>query len=195
MDFEAGYKDNEVVLPSGVVLGQGLGLILRELTLDAATVRNFDDLPIPFRALASDLVSGEPVVLDSGDLALAIRASMSAPGVFAPVVVDGRPLVDGGLVGNVPVQVMRDMGVDIIIAVDVEFPLYELDELRSVVDVSAQALTILIRKETQRQLALLGAGDVLLTPAIGEFSRRPISPRSRSCSNRAPTPSQCTPTG
>ena len=104
-----------------------------------------------------------------GDLAQAMRASMSAPGIFAPVSFDGRLLVDGGLGGNVPVETMRRMGVDIIIAVDVEFPLFEPDQLNSALDISAQMLTILIRNQTQQQLRTLEPGDFLLRPELGQF--------------------------
>ncbi|MDH4108078.1 MAG: patatin-like phospholipase family protein [Gammaproteobacteria bacterium] len=167
--FTLGIRDGEVQLPKGLIQGQKLGLILRELTIDAAAVRDFDELPIPFRAVASDIATGEMVELAEGDLALSMRASMSAPGIFAPVVVDGRTLVDGGLVGNVPVDTIRDMGVDIVIAVDVEFPLYEPEQLASALDITAQMLTVLIRKETRRQLATLNEQDFLIRPDLGQF--------------------------
>jgi NTE family protein len=169
MNLELGLRDGEVLLPKGLVQGQRLGLILRELTLHVAEVDDFDRLPIPFRAVASDITNGEAVVMGSGDLAIAIRASMSAPGVFAPVRFDGKLLVDGGLVGNVPVEAMRAMGVDVIIAVDVEFPLLEPDELQSAISISEQMLTILIRKETARQLEMLADSDFLIRPELGEF--------------------------
>jgi NTE family protein len=107
--------------------------------------------------------------MESGDLALAIRASMSVPAALAPVRVDGRLLVDGGLVGNLPVDIVREMGVDVVIAVDVEFPLYAPDELHSAINISEQMLTILIRKETLRQIEKLGDDDVLVTPQLGTF--------------------------
>ena len=167
--FELGYRDGELLLPRGVIQGQKLDLILRELTLDASHVRDFDKLPIPFRAIASDIGRGEPYVMGSGDLAMAIRASMSVPAAFAPVRLDGRLLVDGGIVGNLPVDVMRTMGVDIVIAVDVEFPLYREDELDSALTISEQMLTILIRKETLRQIDSLGQNDVLIRPDLGIY--------------------------
>ena len=120
---EIGVRDGELALPMGLIEGQDLALILREQTIDVSLVDDFDELPIPFRAVATDIESGEPHVMGDGDLAMAIRASMSVPAVFAPIVVDDRLLVDGGIVKNLPVDVMQDMGVDIIIAVDVEFPL------------------------------------------------------------------------
>lgn len=169
IQFTLGLSEGELKLPRGFVHGQKLGLILREKTLGVSGIDDFDDLPIPFRAVASDIASGEAYVIGSGDLALAMRASMSAPGIFAPVEIEGRSLVDGGLIGNVPVDTIRSMGVDVIIAVDVEFPLYEPEQLESALDITAQMLTVLIRKETRRQLDTLGPRDILIRPALGQL--------------------------
>jgi len=169
IDFELGLNQGRLQLPLGLIQGQKLGLILRSLTTQVAHVTDFDDLPIPFRAVASDIETGEAVVMSEGDLTLAMRASMSAPGIFAPVIIDGRPLVDGGLAGNVPVQAMKAMDVDVIIAVDVEFPLYRAEQLDSALGITAQMLTILIRKETQRQLESLDDNDILIRPELGNF--------------------------
>jgi NTE family protein len=169
IDFELGLNEGRLELPMGLIQGQKLGLILRNLTTPVAHLQDFDDLPIPFRAVASDIETGEAYIMAEGDLPLAMRASMSAPGIFAPVVVDGRTLVDGGLSGNVPVEAIRQMDVDVIIAVDVEFPLYPAEELESALDITAQMVTILIRKETRRQLESLDADDVLIRPELGDF--------------------------
>lgn len=168
--FELGIRDGHLLLPQGVVQGQRLDLVLRALTIDSSHIDDFDELAIPFRAVASDLVSGEVHVMGEGDLALAIRASMSVPGAFAPVQVDGRLLADGGLVGNLGVEVMEQMGVDVIIAVDVEFPLYAEDALVSAVGISEQVLTILIHKETLRQIERLDENDILIQPELGIFA-------------------------
>lgn len=168
--LELGIRGTKLLLPKGVIQGQKLDLLLRELTLRASHIENFDDLPIPFRAIASDIAAGEAVVIGSGDLAMSIRASMSVPAIFAPVEIDGRLLVDGGLTGNLPVNVMQAMDVDIIIAVDVEFPLYSTDELGSVLAITEQMLTILIRKETLRQIAMLGESDILIRPELGTYA-------------------------
>lgn len=170
INHELGLRDGELLLPMGVIQGQKLDLLLRELTAHVAHIEAFDDLPTPFRAIASDVVSGDALVMDRGDLAIAIRASMSVPGVFAPARVGDRLLVDGGLVGNLPIDVMRTMDVDIIIAVDVEFPLYPADELDSVLAVSEQMLTILIRRDTLRQIESLAASDILIRPELGLFA-------------------------
>lgn len=169
VQFELGVKEGKLHLPKGLIEGQKLNLILREELLHVSRIENFDDLPTPFRAIASDIETGERYVMSRGDLALAVRASMSAPGIFSPVVVDGRTLVDGGLTGNVPVDVIKAMDVDIVIAVDVEFPLYPLEQLHSALAITEQMLTILIRKETLRQLSGLGENDVLIRPDLGEY--------------------------
>ncbi|HET6534889.1 MAG TPA: patatin-like phospholipase family protein [Sphingomicrobium sp.] len=169
IDFELGLNGGSLELPMGLIQGQKLGLILRNLTTPVAAVKDFDELPIPFRAVASDIETGDAYIMSEGDLPLAMRASMSAPGIFAPVVVDGHTLVDGGLSGNVPVEAIRQMDVDVIIAVDVEFPLYPAEELESALDITAQMLTILIRKETRRQLETLDEDDILIRPDLGDF--------------------------
>ncbi|MEX2126267.1 MAG: patatin-like phospholipase family protein [Woeseia sp.] len=169
VDFELGLNRGRLQLPKGLIQGQQLSPLLRELTLDVAHISDFDELPTPFRAVASDIETGESVVLSEGDLTLAIRASMSAPGIFAPVIVDGRMLVDGGLVGNLPIETIKEMGVDVVIAVDVEFPLYSREELDSAVGITSQVLTILINKETQRQIEELDEDDILIRPQLGNF--------------------------
>jgi NTE family protein len=170
INFELGYRDGDLLLPKGAIQGQKLDLLLRELTLHASHTGDFDELPIPLRIIASDIVTGDAVVMSGGDLALSIRASMSVPAVFAPVQIDGRWLVDGGVVGNLPIDVMKTMDVDVIIAVDVEFPLYNADELDSVLAISEQMLTIVIRKETRRQIEAMSASDVLIRPKLGTYA-------------------------
>ncbi len=175
IDLEIGFGDGELKLPQGVIQGQQLDLLLRRLTLEKSNVQNFDDLAIPFRAIATDLVSGNAVVIGEGDLARAIRASMSVPGAFAPVEMDGKLLVDGGLTGNLGIGVMQSLGVDVIIAVNVEFPLYTVDKLDSAVAISEQVLTILVVNETRRQIALLSADDILILPELGELGSSDFS--------------------
>ncbi len=170
INFELGLRGSDLQLPKGVIQGQKLDLLLRKLTLNASHISDFDELPIPFRAVASDIVAGEAVVLDGGDLSKAIRASMSVPGVFAPARIDGKLLVDGGLTGNLPINVIKAMNVDIVIAVDVEFPLYKSEELVSALTISEQMLTILMRKETLRQIETLTDADVLIRPELGIYA-------------------------
>src|SRR5688572_24220470 len=168
--FPLGLKGRKFRLPRGLVQGQKLTQILRGLTLPVAQIQNFDDLAIPFRAVATDIVTGDRVVIDHGDLTTAMRASLSAPGVFAPVENEGRMLVDGGLSSNLPVDVAREMGVDVLIVVDCGFPLLERNKLDSVATVSQQMLAILIRHNTTEQRKTLTDRDVLIDPALGDFS-------------------------
>ncbi len=168
--FPLGFHDWHVVLPRGLIQGQRLTETLRRLTLPVARIDNFDDLPTPFRAVATDLETGDAVVMGSGDLTTAMRASLSAPGVFAPVERDGHLLVDGGIADNVPVDIARAMGVDIVIVVDVGFPLLPRQQLNSVPVISNQMLAILIRRNAQQQLATLTAKDVLIQPQLGGAS-------------------------
>lgn len=170
INFELGLRGGELLLPMGIIQGQKLDLILRDLTVKVSHIADFDDLPIPFRAIATDIERGESYVMGEGDLAKAIRASMSVPAIFAPAEIDGRVLVDGGITANLPVDVIRDMDVDIVIAVDVEFPLYSADELDSALAVSEQMLTILMRRETLRQIDTLTEQDILIRPALGIFA-------------------------
>ena len=121
--FPLGLRGGHVVLPRGLIQGQRLIETLRRLTLPVARISDFDQLPTPFRAVATDLETGEAVVMGSGDLTSAMRASLSGPGVFSPVEREGRLLVDGGIADNVPVDIARAMGVDVVIVVDVGFPL------------------------------------------------------------------------
>ena len=169
-ELEAGWRDGAPVFPSGAVQGQKLGLLLRRLMLDASRTARFDELPIPFRAVATDIVSGERVVFSEGDIVMAVRASMAVPAVFAPAEIDGRILVDGGIVDNVPVDVVREMGADVVIAVDVGSPLLTRDELRTPITVAYQMISVLIQEKTNRSIASLGAGDVLIVPPLGSFS-------------------------
>ncbi len=168
--FPLGFRDGHVVLPRGLIQGQRLTETLRRLTLPVARISNFDDLPTPFRAVATDLENGDAVIMDSGDLTTAMRASMSAPGVFAPVERDGRLLVDGGIADNVPVDIARAMGVDIVIVVDVGFPLLPRQQLTSIPVISNQMLAILIRRNAQAQLATLTPRDILIQPQLGNAS-------------------------
>ena len=168
--FPLGVRDGRIVLPKGLIQGQKLTETLRRLTLPVARISHFDDLPTPFRAVATDLETGDSVVMDSGDLTSAMRASLSAPGVFAPVEREGRLLVDGGIADNVPIDVARAMGVDVVIVVDVGAPLLPRGELRSAPAISNQMLSILIKRNAEAQLATLTAKDVVIRPALGNTS-------------------------
>jgi len=167
---ELGIGRDGIKTPLGLIQGQHVMLLLKQFLLGASDLDSFDDLPIPFRAVASDLANGDPVVLSSGDLATAVRASMSLPGVFQPVRIDGRMLVDGGIVDNVPIQVVRDMGATRVIAVDVGAPPLDPDQLGSPTTVLSQVVSVLIERQVQASIAQLNADDVLIRPDIGDVS-------------------------
>ena len=162
-----GLKHGHMLLPKGFIQGQQLQETLRLLTLPYADSASFDRLLTPFRAVATDLETGDAVVLEKGDLALAMRASISAPGLFAPVEYQGRLLVDGGIAENLPIDVARAMHADIIIVSDVSFPLQSRKLLDSAVAISNQMLAILVRKDADRQIATLGPQDILIEPVLG----------------------------
>ena len=162
-----GLQHRKILLPKGFIQGQKLQETLRQLTLPFSSSTDFDLLPTPFRAVATDLETGNAVVMDKGDLAIAMRASMSAPGVFAPVELNGRLLVDGGLAENLPVNVARAMHADILIVSDVSFPLQQRAALDSAISISNQMLAILVRKDSDRQRASLSPQDILIEPNLG----------------------------
>lgn len=165
-----GVSGEGFAMGGGLIAGQNLGFILNELTRDAALVDDFDQLPIPFRAVATDLETGEEVVIGQGNLAEAIRASMSIPGVYAPVERDGRLLVDGGVANNLPISVARDMGADVVIAIDITDPLMTHDEMRQAFSVVGQLTNFLTRRNTEQQLARLSDDDILIRPDLQGFS-------------------------
>ncbi|MFM7533367.1 MAG: patatin-like phospholipase family protein [Rubrivivax sp.] len=164
--FELGWRDGELRLPQAAVSSRGLESLLRRYTLPVRLVTRFDELPIPFRAVATDMETGQAVELDSGDLAMAMRSSMSVPGVFAPVEHEGRILGDGGLVNNLPVDLARRMGADIVIAVNVGTPVGGRETLGSVIGLTAQMINILTEQNVQRSLALLRDDDLLIRPQL-----------------------------
>lgn len=162
-----GIGNSGVRIASGLLSGERIGLLLERLTQPVATRADFDDLPIPFRAVATDLNGGGAVVLAGGNLAQAMRASMSIPGVFKPAMLDGRVLVDGGIANQVPVDVVRAMGAEIVIAVDVGTPLAPLDESASLFAIVDQISGFLTVGSASQQIATLGADDILVQPALG----------------------------
>ena len=158
-----------VLLPKGLVTGVALEGELRRLVL-VTSARSFDELPIPFRAIATDIGTGEMVVLKEGSVVQAIRASMSVPGAVAPVEMGRRNLVDGGLVRNLPVDIARSMGADIIIAVNLGTPLLKPEQITSALTVSVQMLNILTEQNVGRSLAELTPRDILILPELGDYS-------------------------
>lgn len=163
-----GIKGRGLRLSPGLLQGERILAMFERSTLPVSAIDDFDQLPIPYRAVATDLNTGQAVVLGRGSLAMAMRASMSLPGVFQPVEVEGRVLLDGGLVNQVPIDVVRAMGADIVIAIDVGTPLDALGGDASLLDVVSQISGMMTTGNTQRQLATLGESDILVTPLLGD---------------------------
>jgi NTE family protein len=170
VNLPVGLQGRRLVIPKGLVQGQMLTETLRQLTLPVARITDFDQLPTRFRAVATNLETGGKRVIGDGDLTTAMRASMSVPGLFAPVEYRGELLVDGGLADILPIDVARSMGVDILIVVDAGFPLQRRKSLNSLPGITNQMLSILLRKDIERDLATLGPRDIVVSPQLGDFS-------------------------
>lgn len=162
-----GIGNSGIKLPAGVLSGERVMLLLERLTQPVGFSRDFDQLPIPYRAVATDLNTGQAVVIGEGNLAQAMRASLSIPGAFKPVVIGERVLVDGGLANQLPVDVVRAMGADIVIAVDVGTPLAKLDESAGLLQIIDQISGFMTVGGTEAQVRTLGESDVLVRPALG----------------------------
>ena len=154
-------------LPSGLIAGQKLSALLSRLTLQVHHVEDFRQLPVPFVCLATDLETGEPVVLDHGFLPDALRASMSIPSIFTPVVLEGRLLVDGFLVRNLPAVDVRELGADIVIGVDVGAPLYGKQDLNTLFRITEQVVSFRGVENNELQRALC---DILILPELENFT-------------------------
>lgn len=162
-----GIGNDGIKFAPGVLSGERVLLLLERLTQPVAVRSDFDALPIPFRAVATDLNTGQAVVLGEGNLAMAMRASMSIPGIFKPVVMDERVLVDGGLANQVPVDVVRAMGADVVIAVDVGTPLVALDEGAGLFQIIDQISGFMTVGSARAQVQTLGENDFLILPPLG----------------------------
>ena len=167
--LSVGIKDGKVVTPKGLIKDQKVNVLFEMLMLHTSGIDDFDKLPIPYRAVATDLGTGEMVVLKGGRLADAARASMSVPGAFPPIELNGRLLIDGGIVRNVPVDIVREMGADIIICVDVDKPLTAGKDLGGSLSILNQMLDIMMKKNVKEQVKTLGPQDVYMNPELGEY--------------------------
>ena len=167
LDARLGLVDGKPALPKGVLGGQRLFATVQEILAPWRATENFDRLPIPFRAVAADIVTGNHVVMGSGNLSTAVFASMSIPGGFPPVKREGMLPVDGMIADNLPIDVARAMGVDVIIAVDVgDPPRASPDKITSALDVFSQMQSLLGWDAVRRQRASIAGRDVLIDPDI-----------------------------
>lgn len=159
-----GFGRNGVELPASLNSMQGLRILYRDILKDVPVEMDFDDLPIPFRAVSTNLETGDAVAMKDGDLVSAILASMAVPGVFEPRIIDDVPYVDGGISSNLPVQAVRAMGADIVIALDVTAAPRESDGRYSISESLQQITTIMVYKAAQREKEGLTERDLYVEP-------------------------------
>jgi NTE family protein len=168
-DLDMGLKDRKVVMPGGLMNTSGIDDLLRSYVAKARSVPNFDQLPIPYRAVATDMVSGQMVVLESGDLATAMRASMAIPGAFAPVHLGPYILNDGGMVRNLPVDVARELCADVVIAVNLVKQPTTPDKLVTAAQLAGRAMDVMLESNVELQLQTLKPGDVRIDVHLGDI--------------------------
>ena len=157
----------KVGLPRGLIEGQQLSELLSRLTRPAHDIEDFNELPIPFHCIGADIATGEAIVLNKGSLPEAIRASMAIPTVFTPVEIEGRLLVDGGLVRNFPVEEVREMGADIVIGVFVSSDLNTKEELNNFLAVLTQSAFMTSAIDSRRQKKMV---DIYIEPNLEGYS-------------------------
>lgn len=164
--IELGFK-RRLRFPSGLSSGHGVGLVISRFAAAYGELASFDELPTPFRCVAVDLVKAREVVFSEGSLPDALRATMSLPAVFAPVRKDGMLLIDGGALNNLPVEVVRRMGADIVIAVALDLPQPNADELATLFGVARRSLSVMIIENERRNL---GLADLVIMPDLNGVS-------------------------
>ena len=165
-----GHEGYRIKTPSGLLYGQNASMLLRDAFGNIASFSSFDDLPIPYRAVATDLSSNEAVILAKGDLLMSMRASANVPGVLAPVKHNGRLLVDGGMANNLPVDIVKSMGADVVIAIDIGDPLIDTEKLLDTFTILGQLSSFLTVSSTLKQKSLLSKQDLLVQPNIAHLS-------------------------
>lgn len=177
-DFEFGITPDGITTPGGLINTSNVEDLLRVYVASARLETNFDELPIPYRAIATDMVSGNMVVLKDGDLATAMRASMAIPGAFAPVLMDDMILSDGGLVRNIPIDVTRELCADSVIVVNLVEPEADPNKLRSATQLLSRSMDVMIIANETLQLQTIRPDDVLINVVMGgigtaDFERVP----------------------
>jgi len=164
-----GISGDALGLPLGALSGQNLNKVLAQINLENLAIRDFDDFPLPFRAVATDLATGGEYVIAKGSISDAMRASMSVPGLLDPVELDGRLLVDGGMANNVPASVARELCGDIVIAVSVGAELEGKESMTSLLAITEQISSFLTWGNTAKTIASLSADDLLIKPDLGDI--------------------------
>jgi NTE family protein len=153
--------------PAGLIAGHQIGLLIDHVTLPYYKVSSFDEMPVPFRCVATDLVSGKPYVFKDGPLAMALRSTMSIPGAFSPVHDAQAVFVDGGLLDNLPTDVVRQMGAEIVIAVHLEPALVEAKDIQSVFSVLNHSVRVVVNENEMRSLS---QADAIVSVPLSEYT-------------------------
>lgn len=165
--LEFSIKEKNISLPGGIIEGQKIDYLFSQLHWDAKNITDFTQFPIPFKCVATDIKTGNPVVLGSGDITDSVRASMSIPGVFSPIIIDDKILVDGMFSMNLPVSVVKDMGADIVIAVNFDLPETGLADYTSATGALYHSFTMNMGVSTREQLPL---ADIVISPNVSGIS-------------------------
>ncbi len=169
IDADLGFDGEKIKLPSGYIQGESMARLLRQSTKNLINVNDFDELPIPFRAVALNLGDMKPYIFKSGNLVTAMHASMAVPGVLKPVAYDGKLLADGGITNNLPIDVLNEMGANIIIAVDIGTQLSPESELDSYLSIIAQLVTHMTNTSSTIQKKKLNELDILIKPNVSDI--------------------------
>jgi NTE family protein len=164
------FKHWKPYLPPSVIGGQNLELLFQGLAIEATGESDFDRFPIPYRAVASDLANGRAVVIREGSLSTAMRASMSIPGIFPPVELDGKALADGGMAANFPIRIARALGADVVIGVDITTPLKKKEQLGNLLTRIDQVTGLLTNANKEADMAVVEPQDVILVPDLSDIS-------------------------
>jgi NTE family protein len=169
--LEFGVSRDGVKFREGAVAGEKLKLFFNQLVRADLGDRPIEQLRMPLAIIATDIGTGERVAIRSGNLTSAMRASMSVPGLIAPVLREGRKLVDGGLTDNLPIAEARDLcNADVVIAVNVGSPLFNPDEVKGIVTVLGQVVNLLTEQNVARSMSQLKPGDVYIRPNLGDIT-------------------------
>jgi NTE family protein len=169
-NLQVGLIDGKVVTPSGLADSSSIDDLLRAYVARSRTVTDFDELPIPFRAVATDMMTGDMVVLDHGDIAIAMRASMAIPGAFSPVVLDPWILSDGGMVRNIPIDVARATCADVVIVVNLVEPPPTREKLVQAQQLLSRSMDVMFEVNEKAQLATLTERDILINVPMGDIT-------------------------
>jgi len=164
--YRVGIKDGQAQLPTSLAPNGKLAQLLQSVTASAKGVEYFDELPVAYRSVAMDLVNGDEVVLKSGALDRAMLATLSAPGSLPPVEINGRQLVSGSLLNNLPVDIAREWGADVVIVVDIGTYLRAEDDLSSIFAIVGQVSNLVQQRNTNASIATLRDTDILIQPEL-----------------------------